>query len=647
MDSDSQRKFARAICEKKRTRKEYVAFKRRFLLAQRRARHENSGSEESSSESGAFLGTPRRVNEPNTRQIGFTRELMNLARMPANRRRFSTALIAMAMALYIMSSSCYEYLRNFVPLPSRQTLMARSVGPMHFNATKLQNLSNLPDVCAHYRTRNEIGNATVYGVLAVDAVSFTRQLVISKTGIIQGSICNETVDAKRLHEMHASFTEFESFWSEKHSALISDAFVFQFQPINVSSKSFVCHITPSTQGKATERTVETLEEIARQLHVLNFEVLCYAMDGDTSYSKLHKTFYSEYLKVIPKDPFFTNFSQSWGKMVISDPLHVLKRARHRLLGASVHLGLTEGSDVIDVETLRSLLSLPSKTFWNHTFTKMHDDLAVSLFSLTSLIELYEKRVEYTQYFLPFCLLNAALSEKDLTVEERVNFLEVSFYFMLAYMQELKASPVTLPDRKTGSRTDVRPFSSNLGTELCNTIVSMLSVMFRFNGSLNLNRLGTNPLEHTFGAIRMRSRYKHTYDSMVKSLGKIETWKAVSSFLGVGSRICGRKTYYGQTVDVVLGSNNRVLPMDARRTVVALHIFFGYPISAQELEPWNIEFAISNHEVIVHQFFESIATIHRRLYPEPRKVKLNSRSILVTGGSNTCMIKRDHELISKK
>ena len=645
MDSDSQRRLARAICEQKRTKKEYVALKRRFALLERRQME--SESEESDSEVGSFVGTPRRIDEPKPRQVAFSEELLKLAKCPPNRRRFSAPLIAMSLALYIMSSSSYEYLRNFLALPSRQTLNSKCLAPMRFNASNLQNLSKLEEVTTNYRCGNEIGDQKVYGVLAVDAISFTRQMVIGTTGIIQGSISNETVDAKRLQEMHASFAELENFWAEMHSALISDAFVFQFQPINVSWKSFVCHIHPSTQGKATERTVELLVEIAHQLRDLGFEVLSYAMDGDTSYSKLHKAFYSQYLDVIGQNPMFTNFSQPWGTMMISDPLHVLKRARYRLLGSRVHMGLTEDSHVIDTNTLRSLLSLPSKTFWNHTFTKMHDDLAVSLFSLTSLIDLSEKRIEYTPYFLPFCLLNAALSEKDLTVEERVNFLEVSFYFVLAYLQEIAASPVKLlPDRKSAKHLDVRLFPLNLAIEHCNTIVSLLSVMFRFNGSLNLNRLGTNPLEHTFGAIRMRSRYKHTYDNMLKSLGSIETWKIASSMLGVGSKISGRKTYYGQTVEVSLRPNHQVLLMDVRDTVIALHVFFGLPISARELESWNIEYVITNHASIAQQFFDSLTTIHRRLHPQPKTVKLDSRSILVTGGSNTRMVKRENELSSK-
>ena len=70
---------------------------------------------------------------------------------------------------------------------------------------------------------------------------------------------------------------------------------------------------------------------------------------------------------------------------------------------------------MNVTILRSLLSLPSKVFSDQKFTKLHDDLAVDLFSLTSLVELFEKKIEYMAYFLPFCLLNAALSEKELSL----------------------------------------------------------------------------------------------------------------------------------------------------------------------------------------------------------------------------------------
>ena len=655
MDREAQRQLALAMCEKKRTKKEYVQLKRRLLLAERRNSSANAGGRSDSEDAPPappappaperFPGTPRRIAPEDERRAGFAAELFRLALLPVNRRRFPVVFIMMALAIYLRSPSSYEVMRNFLPFPSRQTLSERLNGLMSFNITLLQNISLIRNVCDDVRERFEVGDSVVAGILAVDAISFQRQLIISNNGVVHGSFANETVSSEKLAKMHASFSEFENYWKETEKALISDAFVFQFQPLNASIKSFVVHLYPSTQGKATEHTINLLEMIRNELTSAKFNVVGYAMDGDTTYNRLHKTFYSEYSPSVRHDAMFGNFSEiSKELLVVSDPLHILKRARYRLLGSEVHLGLTNSSGIINVSVLREILPLPSKTFSNQPFTKMHDDLATSLFSLSSLVELYSKKPDYVAYFLPFCLLNAAISEEGLSVEERVNFLELSLYYMLAYVEEVNTSPKKLPDRKTPNSKAVRLFSSNLAIEHCNTVTSLLAVLHTFNGTLNLNRIGTNPLEHTFGAIRMRSRYKKTYDSMIRTLGTSETYKRLLSFLGVGSKISGRKTYYGRSITVRLQEHANVLPLDARDIAIAYHILFSLPISTEELESWNLNYVASNADAITTSCSETVSAIYRRMYPQPKTVRLNSRSILVSSGGSKSMIKRERELI---
>ena len=643
MNQEATRRLAREICAKKRTRREYVSMKRRFTLQSRQAAMSDSSSREATPDQSRFTGTPRTVSDCNPRQLDFTTQLMRLALLPSKARRYSLTLMMMAMAFYLLSGSAYNYVRNFIPLPSRQAISNRMNGLVRLNATLLQNLSAIRSVAEDVRERYEVGDQVIAGILAVDAISFQRELIITSNGVVQGSLDNNTVNAEILSNLHASFTEFEKFWAEHHKALISDAFVFQYQALNSTLKSFVVHICPTTQGKATERTIDLLEQIRLELMAANFSVIGYAMDGDSTYAKLHRQFYSEYSPSVRQDSDFANFSGISSLLVISDPLHILKRARYRLLGSVVHLGITNSSEIVDVNVLRELLSLPSMTFSNQPFTKMHDDLAVSLFSLSSLFELYEKKKEYVAYFLPFCLLNAAISEKDLTLDERINFLEVSLYYMMGYIEEVAVSPMKLQDRKSVGGSDVRLFTTNLAIEHCNTVASLLSVLDTFNGTVNLNRIGTNPLEHTFGAIRMRSRYRNTYDAMLRSVGAMETWKCLSASLGVGSKIAGRKTYYGQTIPVCVRPHRNVLPVGPRDVAVAHHVLFGLPISTRELDTWNLNYLAAHAALIVNNCRESFSAIYRRLHPQPRSVRLNSRTITVSSGSNTCMIKREREL----
>ena len=121
------------------------------------------------------------------------------------------------------------------------------------------------------------------------------------------------------------------------------------------------------------------------------------------------------------------------------------------------------------------------------------------------------------------------------------------------------------------------------------------------------------------------------------------WKTAASFLGVGSKITGRRTYYGRTVTRDLNGYRNVLPFNPRDVAIAHHFAFGLPISSRELESWNMNFVAAQSGEIMSEFAMSLASVYRRLYPNTKTIRLNSRSICVTAGQNLCMVKRESEL----
>lgn len=121
--------------------------------------------------------------------------------------------------------------------------------------------------------------------------------------------------------------------------------------------------------------------------------------------------------------------------------------------------------------------------------------------------------------LPFSLLNAALSEIDLTITERRCFIEISFYYSLFYLTESQKIEYQLPQRKYKTN-NIQMYSHSLILELCNTCFSILRAIDFLNGTINLNRFGSNPVEHVFGLFRMKSRYKNSFEKMKKYLAKL-------------------------------------------------------------------------------------------------------------------------------
>lgn len=632
--------LARKSAELKKTKKMLVASQRRErLLKMNKSSAQSCGdrTETPSARDSPFAGKYSYVGQHKYAHVD---ELCRLARVAPNRRRFGLKLIALALAVYLISGPAYNLLREVMPLPSRKTLFTRTTTTERFDPRLLENVSCVPQIVERYRETNEVGSEEIVGLLAVDAIAFDREMVITHNGFVRGGVTSDTIDPDTLQRIQTDFRELEKLWNEKLDSLISDAFVFQFHPLSALLRPFVVHINPSTQGKATHTEVELLDQISDLLQTEGVRVIGYAMDGDSTYRKLHRKFFIEYEQKIRLNSSFVNFSGLSSRLIVSDPLHVLKRARYRLLGSQVHTGLTNSSNQIDIKRLSQILRLPSKVFCNQPFTKMHDDLPVSLFSLDTFVTLAAEEPSYLSYFLPFCLLNAGLSERQLSLEERINFFEVAFYYILGYLAELQSTKAVLPNHKSVHNTHVRLFPEELAVELSNTLASLLCITYSFNMTLNFNRIGTNPLEHTFGTIRMRSKYKNTYQKMVKSLGDAETWKRMVAILGVGGNISGRRSCYGKVVEVILKISPCVLNMNPREIAAACHIAYSLPLSSAELDVWNMNYIAVNSQCIINSFVSSMSFIYKRLYPAAKSIPANSRSILVRPGNNHISAKQE-------
>ena len=645
MSKDLHKAVGRQAILLKRAHKKLISAERKDRMRQlRRGNRAIAESERACESAGCspYRGTPKYIGGK-MKRYQCLEELHSVKDLPPNRRRFGMQVIAMSLALYLISGTAYTFLRQFVPLPSRQTLHTRTSATVRFNPELMNNLSRVKEIVQNYRDGNNQTRDNIVGILAVDAIAFDRELVVSKTGLVTGTLTSEIIDTDTLQKIQEDFEELENLWRTKFNTIISDAFVYQFHPINPVFRPFIVHIRPSTQGKATNEEVHVLEVLSDLLADNGVTVLGFAMDGDSTYRKLHNVFYDEYNDRIRCNHAFINFSGISSRLIVSDPLHILKRARYRLLGSDVHLGMTNGSQIIDVERLKQVLNLPSKVFSNQQFTKMHDDLPISLFSFESLVKLAVNEPTYLAYFMPFCLLNIGLSEEGLSIEERINLFEVAFYYVFAYRGEIKNAPRLLPDQKSARNTHVRLFPEQLTLELSNTLASILSVLYSYNSTIHLNRIGTNPLEHTFGTIRMRSKYKNTYKKMVKSVGEIETWKKMVAILGTGGKISGRKSYYGRMVSVNLSISPCVLNMNPREIAIAAHMTYALPISNTEMDCWNMNYLGTCSNEVFNNFIYTLSSIYRRLYPTPKNVATNSRSILVTSGRNILCKKSDIKL----
>ena len=485
------------------------------------------------------------------------------------------------------------------------------------------------------------------GILAVDAVSLRPHVVVTRHGLIEGITENDHVNAPDFVEFQRSYAKYEEFVKSIQNKTITDSFVYYYQPLARDVPCRVVFIDPSTQGKATAREVDRLGSLAEILEEFGFGVRGFAFDGDSTYSRLHQAFFDGYYQTVATNVSFMTFTAQ-GRLTVSDPLHLLKRAGYRLLSAQVHSGLENTTEsLISVEEIRRQLNLPSKIFATDKFTKMNDELATSLFSLSTISSLFEMRNRSAlTYFLPLCFLTTALEEENLQVKEREFLLEIAFYYMIAYYGVCSESPGPLKQMKLKNESHVRLFDLAFTREYCNTVFAILNVLKGSNGTISLNRIGTNPLEHLFGLVRMKSHSVHVYDKMVRVLSKASLAKRLLAEFGEGWKVDQRKSYFAKTVDCQperRGENSG----EARDIAFALHCYFGMPITVRHLMVWD---SLSNFEMADDRFENLrniILDLERRCRTRVDKRSISSRLVKTTTGRQILGRITDRDILPKQ
>ena len=319
------------------------------------------------------------VGEPVTHgPIGNTifREIAENLRLPPNRRRYSTYFRSFSLLLMSLSLPAYMFLRMALPFPSRQSLLESLEGEFWIQHGIVTDYGQMEEALADY-VREIEPRTERKGILAVDAISLTPHMRIERCGFVTGLVSNETLTSALFRNLSRSYKEYEKCVVERANVTITDSFVYQFQPLNASMRCITVFVEPSTTGKASSREVSRLYDLKKRLADFNLTVVGFAFDGDSAYSKMHERFFHGYSMNVSHDVCF-QYDAIETPLIISDPLHLLKRARYRLVSKNIDIGMSGEERLINVSRMKQLFDLPANTWSNSLYTKMHDDLAESL-----------------------------------------------------------------------------------------------------------------------------------------------------------------------------------------------------------------------------------------------------------------------------
>ena len=576
-----------------------------------------------------YFRQPTPPPEQHQQNNAILQEICRNAMLAPSRRRYSKLFMSFAVILMCFSLPAYNFLRQVLPFPSRQAIDQSFATNYWHKKGIITDFEHLHEALQDYV--REVGSNTTMGILAVDAISLTPHMRIDRDGFVRGTVTHEHVPRDLFQNLTSSYQKFEEFVRNRTNVTITDSFIYQFQPYDAMKQCITVFVEPTTSGKATLREVDRLAALKAKLQKFNLSVQGYAFDGDSTYRRLHENFFESYYVQLIKN-YSISFADFPGPLIVSDPLHLLKRARYRCLSKEIHVGISGEDRRLNLQKIKTIFDVPATVWIDKPYSKMHDHLAIQLFSLDNLIKLIEEgMLTEIAYSLRMVLLNVALKEQELSVADRISYLEIGLLFMTSFHGMVKNSRSPVRPQVSHDNSTVRMFTDAFLIEHCNTAFSVLHVLHEQRGFIALNRLGSNPVEHLFGLIRMRSRDIHTFEKLQKTLGKIELHRQMKRDFGVGGNVNKRTSYYAQTVLLTGVLEKRSIHVDSRDAVIALMKELGFPITLEELVPWDFESVFELSRDITTTFFTKLKMLHSTVQKTQRGHCASSTVSKVTCG----------------
>lgn len=454
-------------------------------------------------------------------QIKISDELSALSRKHPNTRRPSHQLLTICLKLFFISAAAYEFISFFIPIPCVRTMFYKQKIFLNDFQNFLTDITKTKIIAEEY-SKNWSANEPV--ILAVDACSVNPTVSIFSNGTVEGLIEKYQMSKDLLTQSSTTISVFEEWMQNVSSLVIDSYFVYHVQPLNPSLNNFILHIVPSKGGKGNNSTISTLKKLAKILQSVNITVVSFSSDGDTFATPSHTNNIKKHY-----NKFKYNTSPNITEpLFLSDPLHILKRVRYHFIPI-----------VTDPNQMISLLNLPSLVFRNDRASKMHDKLPLLFFQMNNYLELRKHQLfNYSIFILPYTLLLSSLSDK-LEFEKRLLYLNIARIIL---------EKNYFPHHLTSYPNHIA-FKQNIIRDCLSTVLTILDILNLPNVTIiHLNRLGTNPLEHTFGIIRMRSKDHHNSKRFILEAGKINALIKINEEL-ILENIKNRQLQFGKVISL--------------------------------------------------------------------------------------------------
>lgn len=618
-------------------RKAKVA-RRKQVAAERRARIFMLNARPMMTESNANTSTEELEDLPDINDIEFTDQifddlLRNRTISPYG-RTYSEETYEFAKLVHQSGNSVYEIIRKTLPLPSAQSLYSKFNKLTEKSRKDLLDMKNLPDIIRAWKISCGIkSNDYISMGLSVDAICFKPDVYIQSDNSVYGTSSPFNLSSQEVDILSQNTDYFAEFVSQHWDEVLTAAFVYQLQPLSGNFSNFIAFIQPASNGKAGSTQVETLNAIREICSKNKVTIKVFSFDGDNGYMAFHNEYFDGYCRRFEKSLHIIDASPKHKLRIISDPLHILKRVRYRLVqnGDLIIPGFSEDCGMINIDEIKRQLNLPMVVFSNDSYTKMHDSLPGILFSITSLIKLLESQnMAAVTYFLPWVLITTALQNESIDANAVHDLFEIAFFYLYfycdAFVSNEESIKKTMSEKKAIDKYMVM-YPLQLVVETMNSLHSIIMLM-ETEDILEIDRATTRPLEHTFGISRMKTKYAQKYKHILNSLSS-NYFKIISLNL---TRLNGRIKKCGRTVSFDTNQYEQTFSCDNRKIAFSLTKLWGNPSCDNVDAP-----------IVIEQFLYELTHSPGIADKDSQCIKL-SLSNLLLGTQNNSSI-RDH-LFSK-
>ena len=439
------------------------------------------------------------LDSPQTFCRSLLEEIMeNSSREPCG-RRWSLTTLMFSFVIRSLGSKAYDYIRWFVPLPCKQTLLNRFGSSLKAWSQSLLNVECVAEICKLFRRRHQLGETEIVNVgLGIDAMSMEPTMFHDSE-----LVCNHV-------------------------------FLFQLLPLSGKMKPIPIHILPQSNGNAGKDVIAQMHTLVSLLTSLYFVVRFVSTDGDRGYDHLHHQMYSKWKPLYNTkglDKALESLDQQ-KDLIVGDLLHLLKNARSKLFKGKISI-FGDGSCGFDASDVEQQLHLGAALTDYTSKGRMRDVYVLEIFRLENVQRLFQLgQMPMALYILPYAMWVNVVINPGMSCQQRREFLS----FVINLFVEMECITACIDHQVVSINKHEKgkvqfAFSDIHLTRALNTLLVQLYEIERNPDDLAMDRIGTHVLECQFGMIRLLCHHKHSWKMILRAFSRSLILEDLSLVLG--------------------------------------------------------------------------------------------------------------------